>query len=297
MDNHELHYIVDGNFESAEKPAYSYYKHYLPQDGKTDNVKYHLIFQHGALEYHQRHHQLYDSLRKKFNDEIIISCMDLVGSGQSGGSRSYISDFNHYKEDYYKFLTICKELKEAPFMILGGHSLGGLIVLSQMIEPYAITPFDVSSLVLVNPAIQPWLKVPAFVRTWLFEVTNKMAKIRLPSLYDGFDLTSDFERAVDFNNDQINNHFMTMKMGYEILHHSHHIAGMPYYLEHPCLFLTSGKDTVVNEEVTELFMHGMDKSHVTHHHYPEAYHDLLNETCRSEVFDRIIEYIKESETR
>jgi acylglycerol lipase len=232
-------------------------------------------------------------LIRYFGNDIAISCMDSIGHGRSGGSRAFVKNFSTYTTDFSHFLNLCHDkFHDQREFILCGHSLGGLIILSVLIESLQKINLEISKCILVNPCIEPWIKIPSFAKPWLMEVSNKFAKIRMPSVFDGFDQTHDYELASEINNDHLYNHFMTIKMGYEIVKQSHHIAGMPYYLEHPTLFLTSGEDRIVNVEVTKLFMHGVAKDLVTHYHYKDAFHDLLNETCKDEVFNKIIKYIE-----
>ena len=55
-----------------------------------------------------------------------------------------------------------------------------------------------------------------------------------------------------------------------------------------------GDDSVVDNEKAKLFVTGMDKKVAESKTYPNMKHDLLNETCRKDVFKEIIKWIKKS---
>lgn len=295
-DNIELHDIKNASFLSSIEDAHCYVKFYYPK-GKLPKKLIHVIFQHGAIEYHKRHEELFDSLREKFGNNLVISCLDLVGHGFSGGARAYVDRFETYVEDFLKFIRTTQDLyrEHEVETHLMAHSLGGLIVLKTMVDYPDQVPFKVDSLILTNPCIKPKFTLPNLVNDWVLDISDKLGKLRLPSLYDGFDLTSDRSRAIAFNHDHLNSHFLTMKMGAEIIKTCREITPYAYYLQVPVFCIVSGKDVIVDHNVTKLFLSGLDKAKVKELYYPDCKHDILNETCRNQIFQEIIEYIDTKE--
>ena len=295
-DNLELHEIKDASFLSSIEDAHCYVKFYYPK-AKLPKKIIHIIFQHGAIEYHKRHEELFDELRRKFGNKLVISCLDLVGHGFSGGTRAYVDKFDTYVEDFLKFIRTGHDLyseHEVETHIMA-HSLGGLITLKALVDFPDQFPFKIYSLIFTNPCIKPKFSLPAMVNDWVLSISDKVGKLRLPSLYDGFDLTNDRERAIAFNHDHLNSHFMTMRMGAEIVKTCKEITPYSYYLQIPVLCITSGQDVIVDNRTTKLFISGLDKSKVKDLYYPDCKHDILNETCRFQVFQEIIEYIDNKE--
>lgn len=291
-ENLNLHTIKDGSFLSSDGESHCFVKKYFPKEKLPEKI-IHIIFQHGAIEYHKRHEDLFHFLRKKFKNRLVISCMDLVGHGQSGGSRAYIKDFNTYTEDFLKFLRIHQDLYreyEVETHLIG-HSLGGMIILKTLVDFQDQIPFKISSVILTNPCIKPKFKLPTFAKRIAVKLSKNIGKMRVPSLYDGFDLTNDRDRAIAFNSDPLNSLFMTIRMGTEILKTSKTITPYSYYIKTPIFFILSGEDVVVDNQTTKLFLSGLDSSITKESYYPQAKHDILNETCKKEVFQEIVDYI------
>ena len=68
-DNVDLHLIKDGSFISSSGDVHCYIKRYYPR-AKISKKVIHIIFQHGAIEYHKRHEELFDKLRIKFGNRL-----------------------------------------------------------------------------------------------------------------------------------------------------------------------------------------------------------------------------------
>lgn len=293
----DLHLIKETHFTSScGERSHIYCKHYFPIN-KLNKKCLHIVFQHGLIEYHHRHEDLIDALRKHFGAKLVISVMDLYGHGLSGGQRGYIKEFSNLTDDMHTFLkslpeVINQEEHEVSYMMIA-HSLGGLLTLKTLSQPEHNLPIKIEKIVLTNPCISPKLELPKKAIQLIENIPETLSKVRVPLIYDAYDLSRDEEKAIEFMHDHLISKAVTVKLAAEIKLATKDINSISYFFSIPTLFVLSGDDRVVDNDKSELFITGMDKKLVKVKRYPGARHDILNETCRKEVFQEIIKYIEE----
>lgn len=289
----EKHNTIKGTFQSSGTGEHVYYCHYFPKEEIGKNL-IHIIFLHGAIEHQGRYLDLFNALRDKFHENLIISAIDFLGHGLSGGARAHIDDFSYYIQDFLKFLYICRDLEipEREKTLFFGHSMGGLALLESVIEEYDNLALKPDALILSNPCIRPKMILSSSIIKNLEKRSKYLSKMRLPSTHSGFDLTKDKDKALEFEIDPLNSKFVTLKFGLEIIKHSKKMTTLSYYLKIQALFLLSTDDKIVDVETTKLFMSGVDKKLVKKKVYSDHRHDLLNEVGRKKVFKDIIQYIE-----
>lgn len=252
---------------------------------------YHFIFIHGAIAHTGRYLDIIQYLLNAF-PESAVSSFDLVGHGKSGGTRAFVSEFDHYSDDLETVYEIVKKRHayEGKKIILVTHSLGGLVALRWFLRkqqgqdlPYGF--------VFVTPCIRPKPVMGSFGEKALERVHLLTPKLHLPAIYKGYDLTRDEFKANEFDTDALIPKFVCAEMGYQIVAAGRKVRPLSYYIKTPCLFLLAGDDRVVETPTAELFAHGIDKKYAKVVKYPEARHDLLNDINREFVFEDIKKWI------
>lgn len=297
MGNDKKNYdIIEETFQSSfEEKAHIYVKHYIPKNGIDVHKKYiHFYFQHGMIEYHRRHEEFFEYLLDHYKGKIIISVMDLLGHGLSGGHRAYVDEFKTFLLDMVQFFYLCDSRFPNDIIkkrILGSHSLGGLISLKTVVSGSYNLPFQFEKLIFVNPCICPKIELPKMTLNMLRGIPPLMRRVRVPLIYNAYDLSQDSEKAKEFMHDHLISKSVTIKLALETVKATEGINTLSYFCKIPCLFILSGDDVVVDNDKSELFITGMDKSLVVKKNYPNMKHDILNETCRIDVFKEIIGYI------
>ena len=295
----KYHITKEETFNShLEEKAHIYVKHYLPKEGVKPSQKYyHLIFQHGMIEYHGNHEEFLESIKNEFGQKVIVSVMDLVGHGLSGGVRAYIDRFDTFCLDMVRFFKCCSKhfsKEQISKRVMVSHSLGGLIVLKTVASEAYKLPFKFDKLVFVNPCISPKLNLPDLTVAVTKKIPQLLRQIKIPLIYSANDLTQDEQSAISFMHDHLISKSVTIKLALETLEATEGINSLSYFIKTPSLFLFSGDDSVVDNEKAKLFVTGMDKKVAESKTYPNMKHDLLNETCRKDVFKEIIKWIKKS---
>ncbi len=88
----------------------------------TGTPKAYILFLNGRSEWIEKYSYLHDDLCKK--DEVAFVTMDHRGQGDSGGTRAFVSDYDHYASDVA--MVVKKVIGDAPYVLVA-HSMGGLI--------------------------------------------------------------------------------------------------------------------------------------------------------------------------
>lgn len=272
-----------------------YCKHFIPTIG-LKNVKYHIFFLHGAIEHSGRHVAIFNYLKNRYRDEIVISTYDHAGHGKSTGVRASIEDFSILSEDFVEFVNQSNYLEEVPQSIMRiviAHSMGGLVVLDAIFQMKKNFRKSFHGFIFSNPCIKPVVNPPKFAINLVESIPDSLQKFRIPIIHSGIGLTSDIEKAIEFDTDPLISKFMGIKLALEINSAAKRVRSYSYYLDKPCLFLLSDEDYICDAEMTKLFLAGAPKDLITSIEYNKCKHELFNEEIRDIVFQDISKWISE----
>lgn len=277
--------ITVGNFPSVSGEGHIFYKRYIPKNLNKNKPVVSLIITHGLVEHHGRHQLLPEFLKSHFKHQLVITWIDLLGHGMSGGPRAHVKNFRHFGQDLNELVkqtqNTLSEYKAKTFLL--GHSMGGLVTLDMLLQD-GIQNLNVHGVILSNPCIRVKQEVPKLYQKTMESMGSYVSKLRLPSIYTGEDLTSDAKLAQDFDADPLIPKFTTVSLLLEILKTSKNIRSLSYFLNIPTLFLIGGQDEITCPETTILFAGGISPDIATILHYPQLRHELFNETDRKKVF-------------
>lgn len=285
--------VEKNTFQSSLDPFHIHYRQYFRNE-KLGNEFTHIIFLHGIAENSSRHEDLFEYLLENYHGDLMITTMDFIGHGLSGGTRAHVDKFQILIDDFFKLLNVCKPFYEDKNVktIVVSHSLGGLVALKSLLDYSNNLPYEIDKCIFCSPCIRPRFNVPDNIFKMTRLISNLMGKLRLPLPFSGHDLTSDHDKALEYDRNPLYSKFITYKMAEEIIRTCKNIVPLSYYLKISSLFLVSEDDRIVDSSATELFAYGIAKEFAQYNKYPGTRHDLLNETCRKEVFQDIINFIK-----
>ena len=231
---------------------------------------------HGLGEHSGRYHHVAEALnRHRWN----VWALDYRGHGRSEGRRGHCGSLHELLDDVGTVITHLKAQPAATPLVLLGHSLGGLIVLTYALE----CPNDLHAVVASSPALDlatppPWLK------RWVAEVLGP----RWPTLavHNGVHpawLSHDPASVAAYRRDPLIHDRVTLG-GYLAVREA-----MRWALTHagqmraPCLILQAGDDRIVSAAASRRFAEAVGSPGSQYREYPGWFHELFNEVGREDA--------------
>jgi alpha-beta hydrolase superfamily lysophospholipase len=242
-------------------------EHYQP----SGEVRMALVTMHGFSAYCGLYRHVGHALAAR---GIAVTQFDGRGHGRSGGRRGHVQEFAEYLDDLGAIIEWARKQNPGVPWALMGHSLGGTIVASYVLDEKR--PAKPGRLVLAAPWLKLKMKVPAPKRIG----ANVMAKIapgfkswnglrgenisRNPAVIEGFD------------SDPLVFHHATAGGFMATLRAQAHVRTHAQDLKVPTLMLIAGADRIVANDAILAFAQGAGDV-VTIKTYDELFHELFLE--------------------
>lgn len=244
-----------------------------------------IVILHGMGEHGGRYQALAEHLGSLGFDLYVP---DLRGFGQSGGKRGCIDQF----EDYFRDLDVVARLAKQrvprmPLFILG-HSFGGLIAASWV----AFNPdIDARGLILTSPNFGIAIHVPVW-RHWLAVVGSCLTPdFTQDNRVDSNFLTHDPTIYNQYKMDRFIHHRISARLYRELIRQLARKNKIASKLSLPALVLQAGDDRVVLKQATLSFFDQLASEDKKLEVFPELYHEILNETNRNDIFEKISSWV------
>lgn len=244
-----------------------------------------ILLVHGLGEHTGR----YSTWAKLFNESgYSFLCFDQRGHGNSEGKRGHISSINLFLEDIDLLIKKSDELFPGQKKILYGHSMGGNLVLNYIIRYN--TP--ISALIVSSP----WLKLYKEPSGALLFFAKAMKHI-LPSLtlangLSSDQMTHDPEINKNYSPDPLNHDRISLKMFDELYNSGLYALENAFKINYPLLLMHGSADTITSAKASENYL--LNTSRKNHFKlWEDQYHELHNELIKEEVFNYIIDWLKD----
>jgi alpha-beta hydrolase superfamily lysophospholipase len=151
---------------------------------------------HGYADHGARYRHVMGALAEHGIGSIAI---DLRGHGRALGPRGFCCRFDEFLDDARELRRLVDERARGVPKFLFGHSFGGLVATSSVLE----SPGPFKGLVLSAPFFGLALEVPS-VKVLAGKVASRLyPKLGLPSGLEGKDMTHDAERARAYDEDPL----------------------------------------------------------------------------------------------
>lgn len=223
---------------------------------------------HGIGEHAGRYQRLAQQLCELGYE---VGAHDHPGHGKSAGKRGVIdSDFHLEETAAAQFAEFAQETGSTP--ILFGHSLGGLVAASMVLN----LEVEVAGLILSAPAFAPFISPYNRIKLKVLNLLAPKFTQQLP--YTAHFLTHDEQEQHKGRTDPLNHRYKSASIVTWLVNIGKLTLEKAPQLNVPTLVLIAGEDVVVNPEAMQIFVERAPAQMITKETYPDFRHEILNET-------------------
>ena len=239
------------------------------------------VLAHGAAEHSGR----YDIFGRHFAARgYTVAALDHPGHGQSEGVRCHIDRFADYLEALDLFQQQVSADHPGVPQILLGHSLGGLIATSYLLQHQDAF----AGCILSGPAIKTEL-APGFLQMLVIRFLSAFFPTAGALQLDPSGVSRDPEEVARYVNDPLNHSGkLSARLVAELFRAMATVQSRAGEITLPLLLLHGGADVMASPEGSRFLEANVGSADKTLSIYPGLYHEIFNEPEREQVFADIL---------
>lgn len=243
-----------------------------------------LLFIHGYADHAARYTHVFDWL---WSRGYTCAAVDLRGHGRSEGHRGYVERFERYIDDVEAAVTALVERFTDQKLVLVGHSMGGLVVLTYLLRH----PEGIEGAVLSSPFLGLKLQVPKVKELAGRLMSRVWPTLGLPSGLTGKDLTHDVGFADAYDADPLVFKDATARWFTETQRAQRDMLRTAGQITTPTLMLQAGSDKVVDPETSRHVYELLGATDKEWRSYDTLYHELFNELDRETPLQDVADWL------
>jgi len=252
----------------------------------VDNPKANFYIVHGYAEHANRYDHLAEFLNKK---KMSVYSFDLRGFGRSEGDRAYIDHFNQYTNDLDIWLY-GKLNKNLPHFLFG-HSLGGLIVTSYLLDNPSKAK-KINGSILSGPALMPAPDLAPMLLKFSSIIGKLFPRMKTVDL-ESDRISKDPEVVKAYNEDPlVYQGKWIARTGSSIVDQMNKVQGRTEEFNFPIFIAHGESDRLANIEGSKKFFDHIESEDKTFRAYPNMHHELVNEPEKEVFMKDILDWMK-----
>jgi alpha-beta hydrolase superfamily lysophospholipase len=266
---------LEGNFQNAQG-ANLYYQAWMPEG----EVKAILLIAHGLAEHSGRYLNLVNHLAPL---GYALYGVDHLGHGKSEGQRVYLNRFDDYVVPLKTLLSLAQKAHPAKPVFLLGHSMGGLIAGTYLLEHQS----DLAGAILSAPAAKISDSIsPATI--FIAKLLSNLAPRLGVAALDANAISKDPQVVQAYLNDPlVYSGKVTARLGAEMFAAIDRLQAQATTIRLPLLLVQGSADTLVDPAGTKLLYQKASSTDKTLKMYEGLYHEVMNEPERAQVLQDI----------
>jgi len=241
---------------------------------------------HGLGEHTGRYAHVGEALNKA---GYALFGFDLRGHGQTGGPRGHFPSLDVVLQDIQQFVEFQKQNHPGLPVFLYGHSLGGLLSLSYVIQ----SPDGLNGVIVTGAAMRAELQSQKMKIAMVNVLGSLMPSVTIPSGLDATAISRD-QKVVDaYINDPLVHDRITLAFGKTGLSTIDQCFARAKEIKPPLLIMHGTADKLTYLSGSEDFarLAGEKNNDVTLKLWDGLYHELHNEPEKEDVFNVMIEWL------
>ena len=251
---------------------------------EIDNPKANLILVHGAGEHVGR----YDHWAKLFNNQLInVYGVDHYGHGNSPGARGHLTNYDLYLNEIKALKKMIDNQSDGIPLLLYGHSLGGNIVLTWILDQEKSVDYVIVS--------APWIRLKLVPPSWKISLMKWLSGI-LPALSQSNELDPNWlsrdklvvERYI---NDPLVHNKITLSAANILFQRAEILDTCSKQISDKVLIIHGLDDKITDAAASEGFAARTD---IDYHGVKGLYHELHNEPEQIEIFNYICNWLNKN---
>ena len=242
-----------------------------------------ILMVHGLGE-HSGRYNIFSKYLK--NEKVSLYAFDLPGHGKSYGKRGHIKKFDEYLDCLEDVLMdVRKDNLDIPVKLFG-HSLGGLISLSFLIDRESK---EIDSAIISSPWIKLAVKVPSYLANIQKVLVNILPGFRLNNRLKINDLTKDEDSNTNYKNDELVHDRISFKLYSEINNQIKSVIEKCCRIKIKILLYHGTEDKIISCESVKILSSKIKNSNTIL--FKGVYHEPHNDLEKENVFVKIIQFI------
>ena len=251
---------------------------------EIDNPKANLILVHGAGEHVGR----YDHWAKLFNNQLInVYGVDHYGHGNSPGARGHLTNYDLYFNEITALKKMVDDQADGIPLLLYGHSLGGNIVLTWILEQEKSVDYVIVS--------APWIRLKLVPPSWKISLMKWLSGI-LPALSQSNELDPSWlsrdklvvERYIK---DPLVHNKITLSAANILFQRAEILDNYSKQISDKVLIIHGLDDKITDAAASQAFA---ARTGIDYHGVKGLYHELHNEPEQIEIFNYICNWLNKN---
>lgn len=245
-----------------------------------------VVLVHGFGEHGRRYgHVVAQLLARGYECHLL----DLRGHGASQGQRGHVPELQAYHDDLHRFTQSALSVGTLAPAVLFGHSLGGLISLSALLE--GGLPF--SGLMVSSPFLAPAFDVPAIAAVAMRLASKVLPRWSFSAGIEASGLSRDPDVVSDYLEDPEIVRTVTLGWGTAVLAAQREVLERAGEITIPALFLLGDADPIAAFERSRTVFRLLGSPDKTLRVYEGYRHEVLNEIGRERVMRDLLAWLDE----